>query len=120
MLLCMLCLASCGETPGASLKIQNATISEIRITSVSVNGLEKNNEQLVLLAGTAHKYSPHGHVKGVSLRGREKLQVTVLDGSSAKSVSCTIRSDLNAEVCLVKATYLGDSGLSCGYDCEKY
>lgn len=120
IVLCMFCLASCRDTPGSALKIQNATMSEIRIKSVSVNGIEKSNEQFVLSAGTAQKYSPHGHVEGVSLRGREKLEITVVDDGGAKSMSCVIKPDLVAEVCLVKATYIGDFGISCGYDCEKY
>ena len=116
-LIALLCLVSCDKNYKAGLKILNATERDAQVVSIEIDGNHISISPFSIPAGTAQKYSPIGHVQGVSLTGGERIAITIVHSGQRVKTYCTVTKDLEGN-CLVQARFDGSSNLNCWSDCE--
>jgi hypothetical protein len=114
-----ICLFSCNGPVKANFKVLNATKNEVQIVEVEVDGKHIPISKIWIPAGTAKKYSPIGHINGVSLSGGERIVVTMREQGNSTKASCVVGKNLEG-ICLVEAKFNGSATLKCWNDCETY
>ena len=110
--------AGCSMLGDASLKLTNATSFPAVATKVLINGESQDVSGISVPARSAQKYSPEGHIgRKVVVGGGELLEVTFhVQGRSVRS-ECVVPKRPEG-ICLLRASFWGNSVLICGFDCD--